>query len=157
VALKPRERSAARLAVVQALYQMDLAGTSVPDILAEFESHWIGRELDGEQVAKAEIRHFRDIADGVVRQQRTLDPMIDDALERGWPLKRIETLMRAVLRAGAYELAFRPEVPARVVISEYVDVAAAFLDREEIGMVNAVLDVLARRTRAKEFESPAAE
>jgi len=155
VALKPRERSAARLAAVQALYQMDLAATSLPEILAEFESHWIGRELEGEQVAKAEAQHFRDIASGVVREQRSLDPMIDAALAQSWPLKRIETLMRAVLRAGAYELAFRPEIPARVVISEYVDVAAAFLDGEETGMVNAVLDALARHTRSREFETPA--
>jgi N utilization substance protein B len=135
---------------------MDLAGTALPEILAEFEGHWIGREIEGEQVEKAEVRHFRDIADGVVREQRTLDPMIDAALSHGWPLKRIETLMRAVLRAGAYELAHRPEVPARVVISEYVDVAAAFLDAEETGMVNAVLEALARGARAKEFETPAA-
>jgi N utilization substance protein B len=152
---KPQERSVARLAAVQALYQMDLAGTGLPDILAEFESHWIGREVEGETYAKAEAAHFRDIAEGVVREQRTLDPMVDAALVKGWPLKRIETVLRAILRAGAYELAFRKDVPARVVISEYVDVAAAFLDEEETGMVNAVLETLARNARDKEFE-PAA-
>lgn len=153
---RPQERSVARLAAVQALYQMDLAGTELPEILAEFQSHWIGREVEGENYAKAEAEHFRDIAEGVVREQRLLDPMVDAALSNGWPLKRIETVLRAILRAGAYELAYRKDVPARVVISEYVDVAAAFLDEEEVGMVNAVLDTLARSARGKEFEAPAA-
>lgn len=135
---------------------MDLAGTDLGEILAEFQSHWIGREVEGENYAKAEAVHFRDIAEGVVREQRTLDPMVDAALLNGWPLKRVETVLRAILRAGAYELAYRKDVPARVVISEYVDVAAAFLDEEETGMVNAVLDTLARSARGKEFEAPAA-
>jgi N utilization substance protein B len=89
---------------------------------------------------------------GVVREQSLIDPQIDAALTRGWPLKRIEALLRAVLRAGAYELAYRRDVPARVVMSEYVDVASAFVDREETGMVNAVLDQLAHELRADEFE-----
>jgi N utilization substance protein B len=135
---------------------MDLAGTELPEILADFQSHWIGREVEGENYAKAEVEHFRDIAEGVVREQRSLDPMVDAALLNGWPLKRIETVLRAILRAGAYELAYRKDVPARVVISEYVDVAAAFLDEEETGMVNGVLDALARIARGKEFEPPAA-
>jgi transcription antitermination protein NusB len=86
-----------------------------------------------------------------VREQSRLDPQIDAALARGWPLKRIETVLRAVLRAGAYELACRDDVPARVVTSEYVDVAGAFVDKEETGLVNAVLDQLAHQLRAAEF------
>ncbi len=88
---------------------------------------------------------------GVVADQRRLDPMIDDALSKGWPLKRIEAVLRAALRAGAYELDHRRDVPARVVVSEYADVAAAFVERDETGMVNAVLDQLARTMRAAEF------
>jgi N utilization substance protein B len=149
------KRSAARLAAVQALYQMDIAGTALPDILAEFEGHWIGREVEGDQYPQAEAAHFRDIVSGVLRDQRTLDPLVDDALTKGWPLKRVETVLRAVLRAGAYELSHKTDVPARVVVSEYVDVAGAFLDRDETGMVNAVLDTLARRLRADEFQKPA--
>jgi N utilization substance protein B len=149
-------RSAARLAAVQALYQMDIAGTSLPDILAEFESHWIGREVEGTKFADAEAAYFRDIVSGVLREQRILDPIVDDALARGWPLKRVESVLRAALRAGAYELMHRPDVPARAVISEYVNVTGAFLDQEETGMANAVLDALARRLRAPEFEKPAA-
>src|SRR5437588_6373747 len=148
---KANRRSAARLAAVQALYQMDIAGTGLNDILAEFEGHWIGREVEGAQYLPAEAAFFRDVVSGVVREQRKLDPLIDDALARGWPLKRIEAIMRAVLRAGAYELDHRSDVPARVVVAEYVDVANAFVDRDETGMVNAVLDQIARQLRAAEF------
>src|SRR5499427_2830449 len=148
---KANKRGAARLAAVQALYQMDLAGTGLNDILAEFESHWIGREVEGAQYLPAEAAFFRDIVSGVVREQRELDPQIDAALARGWPLKRIEAVLRAVLRAGAYELAHRRDVPARVVTSEYVDVASAFVEEDETGMVNAVLHQLARELRDAEL------
>jgi N utilization substance protein B len=150
------KRSAARLAAVQALYQMEIAGTSLPDIVAEFESHWLGQDVEGDSYPEAEAAYFRDIVGGVLREQRDLDPMVDEALAKGWPLKRVEAVLRAVLRAGAYELVHRSDVPARVVVSEYVDVAGAFLDRDETGMVNAVLDLLARRLREAEFQKPAA-
>jgi transcription antitermination protein NusB len=150
-ARKANKRGAARLAAVQALYQMDLAGTGLNDIMAEFEGHWLGSEIEGAQYRPAEAAYFRDIVGGVVREQGTLDRQIDAALTQGWPLKRIEALLRAVLRAGAYELAHRPDVPARVVMSEYVDVASAFVDQDETGMVNAVLDQLAHQMRAAEF------
>ena len=157
IAAAPREdrkanrRGAARLAAVQALYQMDIAATPLNDILAEFESHWIGREVEGSQYLPAEAAFFQSVVRGVLDDQRTLDPMIDKALNDGWPLKRIEALLRAVLRAGAFELSSRTDVPARVVVAEYVDVAHAFLDKDETGMVNAVLDQLARQLRAGEF------
>ncbi|MBV1697593.1 MAG: transcription antitermination factor NusB [Hyphomicrobiales bacterium] len=149
---KANKRGVARLAAVQALYQMDLAGTGLNDILAEFETHWLGSEVEGAQYRPAEAAFFRDIVGGVVREQARLDPQIDAALQRGWPLKRIEALLRAVLRAGAYELACRRDVPARVVTSEYTDVASAFVDKDETGMVNAVLDQLARQVRSAEFD-----
>jgi N utilization substance protein B len=121
------------------------------EIMAQFESHWLGGEVEGDQYRPAEAAFFRDIVGGVLREQGRLDPQIDTALTRGWPLKRIEAVLRAVLRAGAYELACRPDIPARVVMAEYVDVAAAFVDEDETGMVNAVLDQLARQLRAAEF------
>ncbi|CAA0091248.1 Transcription antitermination protein NusB [Starkeya nomas] len=148
---KPLRKSAARLNAVQALYQMDLAGTPLSEILAQFESHWIGQEIEGDEIAAADLNLFRDIVGGVVREQRAIDPVLDAALVKGWPLKRIEAVLRAVLRAGAYELTERSDIPARVVVAEYVNVAAAFLDREETGMVNAVLDGLAREKRPAEF------
>jgi N utilization substance protein B len=153
---KANKRGAARLAAVQALYQMDIAGTGLNEIYAEFESHWLGTEVEGNEYLPAEAAYFRELVGGVVREQRALDPLIDTALAGGWPLKRIETVIRAVLRAGCYELGHRPDVPARVVVSEYVDVAHAFVERDETGMVNAVLDLLARQLRAGEFE-PAAK
>jgi N utilization substance protein B len=148
---KANKRGAARLAAVQALYQMDLAGTGINEIMAQFEKHWLGGEIEGVQYRPAEPAYFRDIVEGVLREQTRLDPRIDAALARGWPLKRIETVLRAVLRAGAYELAHRADVPARVVTAEYVDVASAFVDKDETGMVNAVLDQLAHELRAAEF------
>ena len=105
---KANRRGAARLAAVQALYQMDIAGTGLNEVVAEFESHWIGREVEGEQYLPAEAAFFRDIVTGVVREQRTIDPLIDAALAKRWPLKRIEAMLRAVLRAGAYELDASP-------------------------------------------------
>ena len=151
-ARKANKRGAARLAAVQALYQMDLAGTGLNDIMAEFESYWLGGEVEGDHYRPAEAAFFRDIVGGVVREQARLDPQIDAALNRGWPLKRIEAILRAVLRAGAYELACRPDVPARVVMSEYGDVAHAFVDDDETGMVNAVLDQLAHQLRGAELD-----
>ena len=148
---KANQRGAVRLAAVQALYQMDIAGTGINDILAEFESHWMGQEVEGNQYLPAEAAFFREVVGGVVREQRNLDPLIDAALAQSWPLKRIEAILRAVLRAGAFELGHRRDVPARVVVSEYVDVANAFVEREETGMVNAVLDALARGLRGPEF------
>ena len=150
-ARKANKRGAARLAAVQALYQMDLAGTGLNEIMAEFESHWLGGEVEGEKYLPAEAAFFRDIVAGVVRDQAKLDPLIDDALSKGWPLKRIDAILRAVLRAGSYELEHRKDVPGRVVISEYVDVANAFVEAEETGMVNAVLDQIARQFRGEEF------
>jgi transcription antitermination protein NusB len=150
-ARKANRRGAARLAAVQALYQMDVAATPVNDILAEFESHWLGQEIEGSQYLPAEAAFFRDIVVGFLREQRTLDPLIDRALAGGWPLKRIEAVLRAILRAGVFELDHRRDVPARVVVSEYVGIAHAFLEADEVGMVNAVLDALARQLRAAEF------
>jgi transcription antitermination protein NusB len=148
---KANRRGAARLAAVQALYQMDIAGAGINDVFAEFESHWIGGEVEGEKYLPAEAAFFRDVVSGVVRDQARIDPLIDDALSRGWPLKRIDAILRAVLRAGAYELEHRKDIPGRVVVSEYVDVANAFVDREETGMVNAVLDQIGRQFRIDEF------
>ena len=148
---KANRRGAARLAAVQALYQMDIAGAGINDIFAEFESHWLGNEVEGDTYLPAEAAFFRDVVSGVVRDQKMLDPLIDEALSKGWPLKRIEAILRAVLRAGAYELQHRKDVPGRVVVSEYVDVANAFVDREETGMVNAVLDQIGRQFRGDEF------
>jgi N utilization substance protein B len=145
------QRANARLAAVQALYQMDLSGKGINEILAEFETFWIGREVEGDEYKPAEIEFFRDILNGVLQNQVDIDRDVDTTLQQSWPLRRVEAVMRAVLRAGCYELKKRKDVPARVVITEYVDVAAAFLARDEVGMINAVLDALAHKARAGEF------
>ena len=149
------QRGSARLAAVQALYQMDLAGATLPEVLAEFESYRLGKEVDGDQYRDADAAFFRDIVGGVVRDQRELDPAIDAVLTSGWPLTRIDTTMRAILRSAAYELRHRRDVPAKVVITEYVDVARAFFEDEVPAMVNGVLDSLARSDRPAEFDAPA--
>ncbi len=152
--MKPKKsdlRSAARLAASQALYQMEVAEKGLDDILAEFEAHWIGQEIEGDAYNPAEIAFFRDVVSGVLRDQAPIDRGLDATLASGWPLRRVEALMRAILRAAFYELRSRPDVPARVVVTEYVDIAAAFFGPDECGMINAVLDRLARETRPAEF------
>jgi N utilization substance protein B len=149
------KRSAARLAAVQALYQMDIAGKGLAEAMAEFEAHWIGREVEGVSFRPAEAAFFRDILSGVIREQTSIDRRVDAALAQGWPLKRVEAVLRAVLRAGAYEILFRRDVPVRAAISEYVDVARAFYGDDEPGLVNAVLDAVARETRGNELEKRA--
>jgi N utilization substance protein B len=145
------ERSAARLAAVQALYEMEIAGKSLKETMAEFEAFWIGGNIEGVQYKAAEIAFFNDILSGVLAAQAPIDRTIDQTLSKGWPLARIDAVMRAILRAGAYELKARADVPARVAITEYADVAGAFFGSEEVGMVNAVLDALAHHLRPQEF------
>lgn len=150
------QRGAARLAAVQALYQMDLAGATLPEVLAEFASYRLGKEIDGTQYRDADGAYFRDIVAGVVADQQALDPAIHNALVAGWPLSRIDATLRAILRAGTWELSKRADVPGRVVIAEYVDIARAFFDSDVTSMVNAVLDTLARTMRPTEFAPSAA-
>lgn len=148
---RQEKRAAARLAAVQALYQMDVAKKGINEILAEFEAHWIGQEVEGDQYNPAEVAFFRNILEGVLAEQGEVDVLVDRALQQGWPLRRVEAVLRAILRAGAYELLVRKDVPARVAITEYTDIAGAFFEGEEVGMVNGVLDALARRLRPDEL------
>jgi N utilization substance protein B len=144
-------RSAARLAAVQALYQMDLAQTDLNDVVAEFNALRFGPAAEDSDVKEADRVFFADILRGVLRRQREIDVLIDRQLAEGWRLTRIDSILRASLRAGAFELAERSDVPARVVITEYVNVAHAFFEGDEPKVVNGVLDKLARQLRASEF------
>jgi transcription antitermination protein NusB len=148
-------RSAARLAAVQALYQMDLTQKGLNEIIPEFQRYWMGKEIEGDQYKPTDAALFRIIVQGVIDHQKRIDPTVDEMLAKGWPLKRIETVMRAILRAGAFELIQSPDVPVKVVISEYVDIARAFFEKEETAMVNAVLDRLARDVRGEELSRKA--
>ncbi|MEM6677014.1 MAG: transcription antitermination factor NusB [Pseudomonadota bacterium] len=145
------ERSAARLAAVQALYQMEIAGVSVAEVREEFEMHRIGAEIEGATYHDADIAHFRDVLTGAVKGQASIDQMTDRALVEKWPLGRIDATLRALFRAAGHELAARPDIPPKVVIGEYVDVAKAFFSGKEPGFVNAVLDHMAREARPDAF------
>ncbi len=148
--VKPaNKRGAARLAAVQALYQMDVGGTGLLETTAEYEAFRLGREIDGAQYREADAQWFRAILAGVVGLQTTIDPLIHAALTDDWPLSRLDSTLRAILRAGAWELMERRDVTVPVIISEYVDVARAFFGEEEPRLVNAVLDRVARDVRGE--------
>jgi N utilization substance protein B len=147
------QRGAARLAAVQALYQMDIGGTSLPAVISEFEAHRLDGEVEGEALRPADAGFFGSLVSGVVDKQREIDPVIHGALPASWPLKRIDVTLRAILRCGVFELRQRQDVPARVAITEYVDVAQAFFEADEPGLVNAVLDSVARSCRPAEFDA----
>lgn len=155
-------RSAGRMAAVQALYQMDLAGTDVSDVIHEFTTLRFSTDATAENPAEetaeattpaADAAFFAELVRGVVRRQRDIDPMIDHQLAMNWRLKRVDSTLRAILRAGTFELIERRDVPARVVINEYIEVAHAFFDDDEPKVANGVLDRLARRLRVSEFET----
>lgn len=160
---QPRPRTVSRMAAVQALYQMDLAGTDAGDVIEQFMSppasagseqpDDAGREtltsLEG-----ADTTFFADVVKGVVRRQREIDPLVDQQLRTGWRLVRVDSILRAILRGGVFELLERSDVPARVTINEYINIAKAFFEADEPKVVNGVLDRIAHKVRAKEFETP---
>jgi N utilization substance protein B len=145
-------RGVARLAAVQALYQAELTGATGAEVVDEFIAHRLGRDIDGVTCAEADADFFAELVRGTLERQGEIDDLLGDALVEGWPLARLDRTLRAALRAGAFELLARPDVPARVVIDEYVDVAHAFFDGAEPGLVNGVLDGLGRRLRPGELK-----
>jgi N utilization substance protein B len=144
-------RAQARLAAVQALYQMDLAQSDLNEVIWEFVCHRFGDKAEVDDVRAADPVFFSQLIKGVVARQRDIDPLLDQQLAAGWRLVRIDSILRAVLRGGLYELMERQDVPARVVIDEYIEVAHAFFAGEEPKVVNGILDKLARKLRPGEF------
>ena len=140
-------RSAARLAAVQALYQQEMEGIPVAKLLHEFHLHRLGATIDGVEYADAEVDFFDDVVQGADARRGELDALIAARLGEGWSLARLDKPMKAILRAGAYELVARPDVPAATAINEYVEVAKAFYDARETGFVNGLLDALAKEVR----------
>ncbi len=141
-------RSAARLAAVQALYQMEITGTDWRSVQREFEDHRLGAEIEGDQYREADVTLFRDILEGVVGHQAAIDQLTDRALVAKWPIGRIDATLRAIFRAAGHELTARPDIPPKVSIGEYVDVTKAFFGNgKESKFVNAVLDHMAREAR----------
>ncbi len=147
----PTPRSTARLGAVQALYQMDIAGTDLNDVVKEFSEHRLGAEVEGDHYKDADGEFFEAIIRGVVEHQREIDPLLDERLATGWRLVRIDSILRAILRSAAFELRERHDVPARVVLNEYIDIARAFFEGDEPKVVNGVLDGLAKHLRPKEL------
>jgi len=145
-----RGRHAARLAAVQALYQMELTGDDSENVVRQFVEHRFPREK-----TETEEAFFGRIVRGVPQHQAEIDRNVQRALSADWPLKRMDSTLRAILRAAVYELMAERDVPAKVVIDEYVEIAHAFFEGDEPAFANAALDKTARRKRAREFgESP---
>jgi N utilization substance protein B len=144
---RSRSRSAARLAAVQALYQQEMEGTPMAQLLHEFHQHRIGETIDGATLVDAEVDFFNDIVRGVDARRAEIDENIGNRLAEGWKLERLDRPMRALLRAGSYELLARRDVPTATVISEYLDVAHAFYDKREVAFANGLLDALAKDAR----------
>lgn len=149
-------RSAARLAAVQALYQMDLAKTELNAIIEEFAAFRLqGRDEENEgeavELAEADRTFFAELVRGAVRRQREIDPLVDEKLAAGWRLVRVDSTLRAIFRAAVFELMERIDVPARVIINEYINVAHAFFSEDQPKVVNGLLDQLARELRTAEF------
>ena len=146
-AARSRSRSAARLAAVQALYQQEMEGIPIARLLREFHEHRLGATIEEAQYFEAEQSFFDDVVIGVDARRIEIDDAIADKLAEGWSLERLDRPMRAILRAGTYELLARKDVPVGSVISEYVDVAHAFYDKRESGFVNGLLDAIAKEAR----------
>lgn len=144
---RSRSRSAARLAAVQALYQKDMENTPLPVLLHEFHQHRLGATIEDVTYTQAEESFFDDIVSGVDARREEIDALVAGKLSSGWTLERLDKPMRQILRAGAYELLARIDVPTGTVISEYVDVAHAFYDKRETGFVNGLLDAVAKAVR----------
>lgn len=151
--VKRQARSVARLAAVQALYQMDVGGVGVEAVIREFDEHRFDRSVeedpDGVQLAAADEAFFAEIVRGVVIEQTGIDQALAKRLAKGWRLERLDATVRALLRSGAYELIRKAEIATEVVIDEYVELAKAFFDGVEPGFVNGALDGVARDVRGE--------
>ncbi len=146
-ATRSKARAAARLAATQALYQHEMEGTPVLRLLHEFHQHRLGATIEDAEYAEAEVEFFDDVVKGATARRDEIDALVSAKLAKGWSLERLDRAMRAILRAGTYELLARPDVPVATVITEYVDVAHAFFDKREAGFVNGLLDAVAKDAR----------
>lgn len=145
---RSKARAAARLAAVQALYQHEMEGTAMAVLLTEFHNHRLGATIEDAEYAAADIDFFDDLVTGAHARSGEIDLLIEKKLASGWTLARLDKPMKAILRAGTYELLARADVPVGAVITEYVDVADAFYDKREKGFVNGLLDGIAKDVRA---------
>lgn len=151
VAKSGNKRSASRLGAVQALYQVEMTGVAPNVVVVEYVKHRLGQEIDGDTFMAADATLFEELVQGTVERQADLDGLITPALSADWPLDRLEMILRAILRVATFELAHRIDVPVKVVITEYVDIAHAFFAGKEPGLINGVLDKLGRQLRPTEW------
>lgn len=145
-----RRRHMARLAAVQALYQAEITGQRPAAVVLEFHKHRRGEVIDGVSFQDLDEDLFNELVVAVSQEPEALDALLSQVLSADWPVGRLERLLRIILRLGAYELRSRPKVPVGVVINECLDLAHAFYDGKEPGMVNGVLDRLAKTLRSPE-------
>ena len=141
---KSQSRSAARLGAVQALYQQQMESTATAKLLNEFHQHRLGKVIEDEEYADADVDFFDDLVKGVDARRGEIDDLLTARLASGWTLARLDKTMLQILRAGSYELLARSDVPKAAAISEYVDVAKAFFDDREAKFVNGILDAVAK-------------
>jgi transcription antitermination protein NusB len=144
---RTQARAAARLAAVQALYQHEMEGTAIPNLLHEFHQHRLGATIEDAEYHDADVHFFDDLVKGTMARLAEIDAAVAGKLASGWSLDRLDKPMRQILRCGTYELIARPDVPVGAVISEYLDVTDAFYDRREKGFVNGLLDAVAKEVR----------
>lgn len=142
-----KSRSAARLAAVQALYQMEMEKVGLARLLDEFHAHRLGAEIEDAQYAEAEVDFFDDVVAGVNARRAEIDALIDGKLGEMWKMGRLDKTMLQILRCGTYELIARADIPTGAVIDEYMDVAHAFFDKKDAKFVNGLLDAVAKDVR----------
>lgn len=144
---RSQSRSAARLGAVQALYQQHMEGTATTRLLDEFHQHRLGKVIEDDEYADADVDFFDDVVKGVTARREEIDALLTARLASGWTIARLDKTMLQILRAGTYELIARADVPKAAAISEYVDVAKAFFDDREAKFVNGILDAVAKEVR----------
>lgn len=145
---RARLRRTARLSAVQALYQMELTGAGAKQVVMQFRNHSFGYDDEPGQYIEADEDFFEDLLTGIVSRQDEVDSLAASVVKEGWKYSRLDSTVRAILRAAGYELVARDDVPSAVVINEYVDIAKAFYEGPEPGFINATLDALARKARS---------
>lgn len=145
---RARLRRTARLSAVQALYQMELTGQGANSVVKQFRNHQFGSDDEPGEYIEADEDFFEDLLTGIVNRQDEVDRLAASVVKEGWKYSRLDSTVRAILRAGGYELVAREDVPVGVVINEYVDIAKAFFEGPEPGFINATLDALSRKARA---------
>jgi N utilization substance protein B len=150
----PDRRRQARLAAVQALYQVELGELTPRSVITEFLHHRLEEEIDGVRLGRIDRTLFGELVEQVPKQRSDLQDMLAGALDEDWPIERLERVLRIILECGVYELAERPGVPINVIVNEYVELARAFFNNREPGLVNALLDRLGHILRDSPSAAP---